>query len=76
MAARTLSSPRRVQLIGNELWSQTPPACLLREAKAWSCELCYGRDPEPRKGVNPATALLDTEEFGGLLEVTKVPQGL
>lgn len=76
LAAGTLSSPWRVQLIGNELWSQTPPACLTREGEAWCCELCYGRDPEPGKGVNPATALLDAEEFGGLLEVTKVPQGL
>lgn len=81
LAARASTGSWRAQLIGNELWSRPPPACLLRAGEARSRELSCGRGPEPRKcwsrrGVSPATATVDAEEFAGLLEASKAPQGL
>lgn len=63
LAARASSRPGSVQLIGNELWRQPPPAARSQQGKPGpgSCPAAGAQSPGNAggKGKNPATALLD-----------------
>lgn len=76
----TLGSPGSVQLIGNELWSQPPPAGSLTagEAGPGSCPAAGGAEqPRAREMLEEKGQILPLRswmwEFGGLLEVSKAP---